>query len=68
MHLFQAHRIDQQSVFAVLATLATLFAAKLARRAAARADVVPTCEGHAWCDSLERQVIQDTANRRHTHL
>lgn len=61
MRLLQSQERIQHHALAVLAELASVFVARLTRSPGAEAHVVLDCEGYAWCDSLERQVITDTA-------
>lgn len=68
MYPFQAQQGIQRRVPAAVADLASVFVAKLTRRIRTKASAVPTCEGYAWCDSLEHQVITDGANFRRTRL
>jgi hypothetical protein len=49
---------------AVLGRLGAFDIAMLRHSAQAKPDAVPNYEGHAWCDSLERQVNSDIATCR----
>ena len=49
---------------AVLGRLGAFDIAMLGLRTRTKQDTVPNYEGHAWCDSLERQVNDDIATCR----
>ena len=48
--------------------LAKLVARLVDRLAGAKAGVATPCEGHAWCDSMERQLVDDIASNRRTRF
>ena len=75
MHPFQSHPLNSSPVangFGIgwatpIGGLTSLFAAVLRRRSRARDGVLPIYEGHAWCDSIERQLITDGMTGRRVH-
>ena len=58
---------DHISGFLPLSRLGTLVTRIVDRLAGAKAGVTP-CEGHAWCDSMERQLVDDVASYRRTRF
>jgi len=72
MHLFQAQSAlerlpGKRSAVDLARALHSLRAMRVffGRRSQANADVIPSLEGHAWCDATEQQVIaRITACRR----
>ena len=59
---------DHISASVPLARLAKLVARLVDRLAGAKAGVATPCEGHAWCDSMERQLVDDVASYRRTRF
>ena len=59
---------DHASGCVSLSRLATLVARIVDRLGGAKAGVATPCEGHAWCDSIERQLVDDIASYRRTRF
>jgi hypothetical protein len=64
--LVNRSRIDRAAALGRLAT--ALVAAIVSRCTRGRHDAIPHYEGHAWCDSLERQLNSDTTTCRRARL
>ena len=75
MHPFQSHPLNSSPVangFGIgcatpVRGLTSLFAMVLRRRDRARDGALPSYKGHAWCDSIERQLITDGMTGRGVH-
>ena len=51
-----------------LSRLAALVARIVDRLAGAKVGAATPCEGHAWCNSMERQLVDDIASNRRTRF
>jgi hypothetical protein len=60
----QACRIDLAATYRAVTALFAAMPVVLRRLPRPTAHVVPNYEGHAWCDSMEHQVIADIVTCR----